>query len=630
MVKGDEAVASGDNFAALRAYLHAAQLAPDDAGIAREASGILVRLGAPFAAGLQTPARDVGIEAAQAAALVTAAEAADPLVRFKQTDEALTRIDALLAEAAAAKPRDAGLLLRLRRDRVIGLRDRGHWTATVEAVAVLRQEGSAIPPYVRHAEADALLALRHPGEAATAYNEVLAADRSLRTARVGLFFALLEQEKIDEALALVDAMAAEGGPKRGTSANWEWLDAQLLAATARYYAGQPRDAWRRLQPLVQGAPALGFLRSAKAQIAAAEGWPRLADEEAHIAATLSPPNRSTEIALAEAALSRRRFDEAESRTAALVTLYPEDQAVERLRGEMHSHDAVEVRVESETRSEHGSASAAPGSGYDVRTSLFSPPLAERWRLRAGYEYSEASPVEGVVRRARYGAGVEAAWPDATLEATAWMNSGTLDRAGGEVGAAWEIGDHLQLSGKGERYAAETPLRATFYGISSDGGSGQVAYSWDSSTAIAASVRRLWFTDGNDRLEASTHLVARVVERPELTVDIRPELWWGSNTRPDAPYFNPKQSASADAGVAVRHLLWRRYERSLYQELRLSAGAFVQQSYPTHWTGSLGYEQALRLTTDATLYYGVGWARRVYDGDPVGDLRFYVNLGHRFD
>jgi biofilm PGA synthesis protein PgaA len=630
MVRGDEAIASGDTFAALRAYLHAAELAPEDAGIAREVSGILVRLGAPFGAGLQAQTRDLGIEAAQAAALVTAAEVADPALRFKQTDEAIARIDALLAEATAATPPDVGLLLRLRRDRVIALRDRGHWTATVEAVAALRKDGEAIPPYVRRAEADGLLALRRPEEAAAAYEEVLAGNPYLRPARVGLFFALLEQEDIDRALALVDAMAAEGGPRRGTSANWEWLDAQLLAAIARYYAGQPREAWHRLQPLVEGAPALGFLRSAKAQIAAARGWPRLADEESHIAATLAPPDRSNEVALAEAALSRKRFDEAESRTAALVTLYPEDQAVERLRREVRARDAVELRVESETRSEHGSATAAPGSGYDVRTSLFSLSFLERWRLRAGYEYSEASPVEGVVRRSRYGAGVEAAWPDATLEATAWMNTGTLDRAGGEIGATWEIGDHLQVSGGGERYAAETPLRATLYGITADGGSGQVAYSWDASTAVAASVRRLWFTDGNDRIEVSTHLVARLVERPDLTVDVRPELWWGTNTRPDAPYFNPKQSVSADAGVAARHLLWRRYERSLYQELRLSAGAFAQQAYPTHWTGSVGYEQALRLTTESTLYYGVGWARRVYDGDPVGDLRFYVNLGHRFD
>ena len=173
--------------------------------------------------------------------------------------------------------------------------------------------------------------------------------------------------------------------------------------------------------------------------------------------------------------------------------------MERLRRDVRAHDAVEVRVESETRSEHGSATAAPGSGYDVGTSLFSPPFLERWRLRAGYEYLEASPVEGVVRRSRYGAGIEAKWPDATLEATAWMNTGTLERAGGrdrrDLGDAAII---VQVSGAGERYAAETPLRATFYGISADGGSGQIAYAWDASTAVSASVRRLWFTDGNDR------------------------------------------------------------------------------------------------------------------------------------
>ena len=446
MVRGDEALASGDAFVALGAYLHAAQLAPDDAGIAGEVSGILVRMGAPFGAGLQARTRDLGIEAAQAAALVTAAEVGDPARRFEKTDEAIARIDALLADAAAAAPPDAGLLLRLRRDRVIALRDRGRWTATVEAVAALRKDGSAIPPYVRHAEADALLALRRPEEAATAYDEVLAADPFLRSARVGLFFALLEQEDMDRALALVDTMAAEGGPRRGTSANWEWLDAQLLAAIARYYAGQTREAWRRLQPLVNGAPALAFLRAAKAQIAAAQGWPRLADEESHIAATLAPPDRSTEVALAEAALSRKRFDEAENRSAALVTLYPEDQAVERLRREVRAHDAVELRVESDTRSEHGSATDSPGSGYDVRTSLFSTPFLERWRLKAGYDYSEAKPRRGcgptlALRRGRGGA-----WSDATLEATAWMNTGTLDRAGGEL--ASDLGDRRSRAGVG--------------------------------------------------------------------------------------------------------------------------------------------------------------------------------------
>ena len=82
-------------------------------------------------------------------------------------------------------------------------------------------------------------------------------------------------------------------------------------------------------------------------------------------------------------------------------------------------------------------------------------------------------------------------------------------------------------------------------------------------------------------------------------------------------------------AAARHLLWRRYERSLRHELRLTAGAFAQEDYPTRWTGSASYEHILQLTTDSALYYGVGYARRVYDGRPVEDLRFWINLGHRF-
>jgi biofilm PGA synthesis protein PgaA len=411
--------------------------------------------------------------------------------------------------------------------------------------------------------------------------------------------------------------------------NWDWLEGQVLAATARYYAGANREAWRRLQPLVDGAPALSSLRSTKAEIARSRGWPRLADEETHIAATLTAPDRSTGIALAETALARRRYDEAHQRAAALESLFPDDQAVERLRRSVRAHDAPELRLDSQSRTEHGDAADRPGSGYDVRSALLAPPIADRWRLKAAYEFSQASPVEGVIRRTRYGAGVEAEWPDASLDATVWMNKGNLDRMGVRLAGTWEIGDHLQMEGVGARYSVDTPLRATYYGISADGGGGRVSYAWDSATIASVSVRRWWFTDGNDRLEASGSLAARVVERPDLVVELRPELWWGSNTRLDAPYFNPRRSTSADLTAAARHLLWRSYDRNLRHELRLTAGAIAQEDFPTRWTGLVSYEHILQLTPETALHYGAGYARRAYDGTPVEDLRLWINVGHRF-
>jgi hypothetical protein len=59
------------------------------------------------------------------------------------------------------------------------------------------------------------------------------------------------------------------------------------------------------------------------------------------------------------------------------------------------------------------------------------------------------------------------------------------------------------------------------------------------------------------------------------------------------------------------------------------GAFAQEANPTRWTGSASYEHILKLTTESALYYGLGYARRVYDGVPVEDLRVWINLGHRF-
>ncbi len=183
---------------------------------------------------------------------------------------------------------------------------------------------------------------------------------------------------------------------------------------------------------------------------------------------------------------------------------------------------------------------------------------------------------------------------------------------------------------GARYSIDTPLRATYYGISADGGAGRVSYAWDSATIASASLRRWWFTDGNDRIEASGFLAARVVERPDLSIELRPELWWGTNTRLDAPYFNPPGARSADMSAAARHLLWRRYERSLRQELRLTAGAIAQEDFPTRWTGSASV-RAHPSAHDGIVRCTTASATRdaCTTGRPVEDLRLWINLGHRF-
>jgi tetratricopeptide (TPR) repeat protein len=222
----------------------------------------LLELGAPFAAGALLPETPLGIQVRQAGALVRwggHVVPRDPRRRFEGTDAALKRLEALLRKARSARKPDAGLIARLRRDRVVALRQRERWADAVAQTQELRADGDQIPPYVREAEADSLLALRRPREARLGYEDVLSVDPEHREAHIGRFFALVEEENFRAAFAEIDALAASEPPglrlpeQRVTRPNSNWLEGHVLAAEARSFADMPGAAWQRLLPLAEGA-----------------------------------------------------------------------------------------------------------------------------------------------------------------------------------------------------------------------------------------------------------------------------------------------------------------------------------------------------------------------------------------
>ena len=638
LLAGDLALAAGDRFAALRAYSNAHELAPDDAGVAATMSGILMQLNAPYGAASLLSAPDLGIKAAKAAAMVrwgTEFVPPEPPKRFERTDAALARLEVLIGEASALRPVDRGLLLRLKRDRVLALRNRERWNDAIQAAAALRENGDALPAYVREAEADALLALRHPEEALKAYKEVLAADPRNKDARQGLFYAQVETEDFDAAFATVDAMAHEEAPAirqpriPDPTPNPDWLDGKVLAGSARHYASVDPEAWKRLKPLAEGAPALGYLRSALGGVAADRGWPRRADEEIEIATELAPEDRGIQIALADSCLRRKRFREAQKRAEELNLLYPNDVAVRRLVKDVTAAQAVELQVNTVLRQESGNAANRPGSEIDTNARLYLPAFAERWRPFAEFDYSSAKPVEGSVHRIRYGAGAQAQWPDFTLEAVAWNNAGKLSRGGASLAGTWEATDQLSFSASGELFSAETPLRAVLHGITANGGSFRTSYAANESFSISAHMGGLSFSDGNQRFEGSVSLFRRVVDRPHLKMNLHPEFYASHNTRLDAPYFNPAHDASANAAVELDHILWRRYERSFRQSLTAGVGPYWQAHFSADWIGQISYRQSFEVQPGLEIRYGVDFARRVYDGQPVRDVGVVASLDRRF-
>lgn len=603
LARGYAARTLGQPFPALRAYAEARRLQPGNAEASRELQNILLELRAPYAAAQAATDPGPDIRSRQAASMVrwgAEATTATGQSRFADTDVAIQRLENLIRETLARSPVDIALLHRLERDRVTALRNRERWGDALAAVEALRAAGDAIPAYVRLAEADALLALRQPERARTAYLDVLKSDPASREARTGLFYAQIETEDFAAAFANADAQAGAEGPRRDTPGrsrpepNDDWLGAQILAANARHYSDMHEEAWNRLLPLAKRAPSLGYLRAALGSVAAARGWPRLAAEEVRIAATLAPEDRGIEVALADSDLRRADPASAKARASSLLSRYPDDQSVQRLKRDITVAEMREFRLDISSRQEQGSALSAPGGGSQVSTRLYSSPYAGRLRALAAAERATAYPVEGRVLRERLGFGAEYAGPDSTVEAIAWQNNGNLSKDGASLIGSWRPDDHWAIYAGAEAYSADTPLRAQFYGISGNAADFGGEYRWHESRAVSASVRLVEFSDGNRRQSQRVVFMQRLIDQPRFDLDLRPEYYASRNSLQGVPYFNPVNDQTLTLALEAEHVMTRHYDRSWVQRAIISAGNYRQEGYGSGTIGTLTYEQRYRF------------------------------------
>jgi biofilm PGA synthesis protein PgaA len=640
LIPGEEADRSSDPYTALRYYGGALRQLPEDADLQKAVAGLLSRLGAPYAAASVGGPRDIGLEAQQAGLMVrwgAQVRSIDPALRFAGTDAALARLDALIAEAVAAQPQDTGLITRLRRDRVVGLRDRERWAEAVAQADELRRGGDRLTPYVRQAEADALLALRRPGEARVAYQEVIEAQPQNQAAKIGRFFTEVEEEDFDAAFATVDAIAADQkqvtytGDGSQPLPNPSWLGDEITAAVARNYAGIESQAWQRLYYLSEQAPGLGYLRAALGSAARARGWPRRAAEEVEIAATLSPLDLGGQVALADSSLWLKQYGEARKRAEGLAVLYPENLAVQRLVRDVGLIDRWEFQTQSSSYNEGKGLLApnSPGSGFDTVNRIYTPLLDNQFRIVGGFDYMSGRPREGFIQRYRQGGGIEWRRPFLTIEADGWANTGVVHRGGASLSAQWVPTDHWNFGLQAELFSTDAPLRALYYGITANKLAISAGYDWHESTGWAAIFRQLNFSDGNRRSSGDFRFVQKILNRPHLNITARPEVYGVSNTKPNAPYFNPSLSFSIFGGIDADHIIWRHYERSFHQHISAGAGTYWQQGHGAAPMASVTYEQILGFSASTDLRYGASYNRRVYDGAPVNSLTFSLLLERRF-
>jgi biofilm PGA synthesis protein PgaA len=562
---------------------------------------------------------------------------ADPRRRFDETDQAIAALEGQIARITEETPLDAAALRRARFDLLVAYRDRSRMTDAVAVYEALRREEIAVPTYARLSAAAAYLYLEQPETARDLYQSIVD-ERPRYTelrfeAHIGLFYSLVELERYRDAFAVIDALDKEQAlyvgylDSRETVPNGSKLTTVVTAALARFYAGQVAEAWDRLSPMASRAPAASSLQSDTATVARARGWPRRSLEMVTPWLSVSPEDPELRLNYASSLFALRRYPEAGKEIASLYDLYPENKAVQNLQREWDVHRMWEwiTRVEPS----YGAEPNAENFGLVAWTRIWTPPIADYWRVTAAYRYASQDFEEGRETYHRTAAGLEYRGPSLRAFGEVTYNESTEDRVGGRLELEWTPTDELSLTAAGEIFSQETPLRALKNGVTANAVDLGIGYTFHESTSLGLAWRLMDFDDGNTRNEFFPRFSQRVIDRPLFTVTAIVELYASTNSKTDVPYFSPERIFTPTVSLLAEHVTWRRYQRSFVQALTLGVGGTWQKGFDGAPIGSIAYEHRWQFGLQWELTYGILFASRVFDGDREQDWDGFVQLNVRF-
>ena len=555
--------------------------------------------------------------------------------RFAWLDQALARSEPAAARLAEALARRNGggiarldaATARLLGDRVVALELRRRPGEAVALYESMLEAGVAVPGHALASVADAMLAIRRPETAAGLYREALAARPDDFGASLGLFFALVESERLDDALAHADALAERTPTWRSPGrANPDAVTARTTQALGRLYGDRLADAERRSRSLLEAHPYHAGAREVFGSTAYARGWPRLADEEFRRALAVDPDNAGLRAERVAPLLDVHAWTEAQAQVRDAVERRPDDARVRRAQDLWSVHQLRELEL-SAGFGRSGDATPTGTDDWRLDARFYTQPLAERWRVFAQSSVAHADFAADTARWHREGIGVEYRARD--LRLTAAVTAGSSSRTGVEAGATWQVDDHWSLDLSGSTVSSNLPMQAWAAGVRANEAAIAGRYAVHESRRFAVGVGQLGFSDGNDRLGYWGSWFERWASTPRWRFETTTWLGASRNSLEASPYFNPASDLTATVEAAGEWLTWRRYERSFRQRLAATVGTYGQEGFGTGSIAGVSYEHIWELDRRLHLRYGIGRLLRPYDGERSGRSFGSVTLDGRF-
>jgi len=558
----------------------------------------------------------------QAAQFVRWGDLYHPDNRYSDTDTAIRllqqQLDLLRKNGLQSSP----VYDNARFDLMTALRDRQSMPEVIVIYRELVAENVAIPDYAMLAAGDAFMAQHQPEKARDIYLQILEHQPDDFDAQMALFYAYFDCGDYSEALALIDRMAGDASDSERR------LQTASRAALARAWTGQLAEAQRRYETLLEQAPNNPYLHAGLGYVYLWRGWPRRAKDEFRLGQSIEPAVIDAHIGEIDTQIVRYDYREAESGLDRLTQRYPDDGQVRRLEREWEVHNMRELLVQVSRSTSTATQIATSDLGLDAW--LYSRPLKDTYRVFGHTHYAKSRFPEGTGIYRRLGAGIEYRVRD--YELVAELSSGYERDAGIglRLGGTFLANDHWTLGARIDSYSNDVPLRGRL-NEDIDGWSigANADYSFHESRSLSLALQRLEFSDHNRRGQVSAVGFQRLVNRPVYKLDGRLGFYWSSNTRDNAPYYNPANDLSSEISLTNEWLVFRRYSRSFVHRLGVSIGNYRQSGFGVNGTWGINYEHEWNLDDRTYLLYGIARSRPVYDGTSETSMRYYLTLDWRF-
>lgn len=491
-----------------------------------------------------------------------------------------------------------------------------------------------IPIYGLNIVAGSMLAIHEPEFAIDLIDLILAVQPNNFDAVQLAYFAHLEMEEFSKAeeylLQLLDQTNTwlYSSDSKIVRPNRRKVTVELMQALHQAYKNNNKAAIESLTELLHSAPANNEIR---VNLAAIKRWSGRLNESREILNVVensdSDYSRKTveEIYLL---LAERKYQESTELFNQLVEQNPDHDSIPHIKKELSIFNSNQILMSGEEHANEGTRFSSREDQFDI--SFYSQPIDYNWRLMATKSHQHAFTDQlGKATIDQYAIGINYRQEKATLQ----IQRIKTDNHNGKdwrFDADYKVNDFWRIGLSSQTFSDQTPVRAFAADITASSVQLNIQHQFDDRYHNGLSLSRLNFTDNNTRQEINLHADQQLFRNEHHKLFLHENIYAQKNSiAGNSPYFNPSSFYSASVALDYEGILHRHYDRTWLHGLNVNTGISQQDDFGSDPLLSIIYQHKYHFNRYTSVFAGVGYSARYYDGDEETGPWYKAGLEYLF-